>query len=375
MGTRSPQWIAYLMLIFGALTACTPGATPAIPPPSIAVPTAALIAAPDLVCGPATQVRLQLQLSQNLPAEDPGAWELTGSDDEVVTQGEWIVRDGSVLVPFPDNAPLPTGQYRVRLDWQGAELVTHTFFVGPPYPTIEKLEVSVVPGGVPDSILWTQAPLQLFYVNYAFAGACTGAPYWISTRNATGETVCTHSGVLDSVEGEGAAPCYQEGETPFAIGQYETTITLPGEITRTVSFEIAAVEPTATPAPTRTPRPPSVICETTFTAAGITPEGEPYLPHSIFDWYTVTVYTGRMCRNLQPGTAWRSSWIRDGTLVREAEGLWEGPAMGVVWDVLTGVPANPFVPPGFYTVTLEIAGNSSEATFNVYEYPPASRTD
>jgi hypothetical protein len=373
MGIRTRRWMFYLILFVTLLTACTlPPASPTpTPPPTL--PSASLFTAPDLVCGTATQVRLQLQVSHNLPAEDPGAWELIGPEDDPVTQGDWVVRDGAVLIAFPDNAPLPTGHYTLHLRWREEELAAHTFFIGPPNPTIERLDVSVVPGGAAISTLWLEAPLRLFYINYTFEGACTGTPYWISARNAAGDTVCTQNGALEALSGGGTAACYDEGEEPFAPGQYEATMTLPGDITRTVSFEIAIPEATATPPPTPNPQPLS--CEESFTALGITPEGEPYLPRGFYDWYTVAIYTGRACSNLQPGTPWHSTWSRRGTVVLETRGVWEGASTGVVWDVLTGVPTNPFVPPGTYTVTLEIGGDISEAAFSIYEYPPASRTE
>ncbi len=372
MDIRAVKWISYLTLFVALLTACTslPIASTASPTP--ADPSAALLAAPDPVCGTATQVRVQLQVSENLPSEDPGAWELTGPGEASITKGDWIVRDGAVLIPFPDNAPLPSGDYTLHLRWRDAELAAHTFSIGPPHPTIQMLDVSVIPGGKQATALWMEAPLHLFYINFVFEGACAGTPYWISTRNAAGETVCTHNGILESMDGEGTAACYGEEATPFEIGKYEATLTLPGEISRRVSFEIAAPEPTATPPPTQTPRPPDVACEDGFAAAGITPEGEPFLPGSIFDWYTVTVYAGMKCRNVQAGTQWRATWNRGEVIAKETQGVWEGPPTGLVWDVLTGVPTNPFVTPGTYTVTLEIGGNSSEATFTVYEYPPRS---
>jgi hypothetical protein len=375
MGIQTQRWISALILLITLPAACTPRTTSPSPSPTRAIPAASLLTAPDLVCGSATQMRLQLQVSENLSADDPGAWELIGPRNAQVTTGGWIVRDGAVLIPFPNNAPLPPGQYSLHLHWREAELAGHTFTIGPPIPTLEMLDVSVVPGGTPAPTLWMESPLRLFYINYAFEDACAGTPYWISTQNAAGETVCIHNGVLESADGTGTVPCYDVDETPFAAGWYETTMTLPGEVSRTVSFEIAVPKPTATPPPTQTPRPPTVMCETSFTAAGITPEGEAYLPRSFFEWYTVAIYTGRVCRNLQPGTPWRSTWSRQGTRVREINGLWEGPPTGLVWDVLTGVPANPFMPPGTYTVTLEIAGNTSEAAFTVHDYTPAGRTD
>jgi hypothetical protein len=122
--------------------------------------------------------------------------------------------------------------------------------------------------------------------------------------------------------------------------------------------------------PAPSPTPETVSCGPLFTAAGLTSDGEPFLPLTLFDWYTQVVYAGSTCRHLAPGTPWHSAWWHEGELVREADGTWQGASEGVVWDSLTGQPGNPFLVPGAYTVTLEIAGLSLDAAFNVYEYEP-----
>jgi hypothetical protein len=69
---------------------------------------------------------------------------------------------------------------------------------------------------------------------------------------------------------------------------------------------------------------------------------------------------------------WQSRWYREGTLVREEAGIWDGANEAMVWDSLTGVPENPFLLPGSYTVTLEIDSFMWQAAFDVFAYESAS---
>lgn len=377
MGIRKPRWtIAVITLASLLLAACTPMPVSFSPvaPPSLPNPELVLLEAPQIVCGSATQLRLQVQSSDNVPAATPAAWELRTAAGEPVAQGTWTLRDGAMLVPFPDEAPLPAGDYTVTLRWQEEDLVAHPFSIASPIPTIPSLTVSTVPDGRPVSQLRAGPDLQVLYVNYAFEGGCAGAPYWIVVRDAQGETVCTENAMLETTAGAGTMACYHDDGEPFAAGTYEVEMTLMGEATAAAAFELTTADATATPPPTPTPAPLS--CEPLFTASGLTPDGLPYRSLKAFDWYIQGVYIGTVCQNLTPETTWRSAWYLRGRLVREANGTWQAAATeGTVWDSLTGNDANPFLLPGAYTVTLEIGAVSLEGAFNVVSYASATSTE
>ena len=102
---------------------------------------------------------------------------------------------------------------------------------------------------------------------------------------------------------------------------------------------------------------------------------EPFLPLVLFDWYTQVVYAGARCRNLRDAAIWRTAWYHEGELVREGQGQWQGAAEGVVWDSLTGVPGNPFLPSGAHTVILAIEDVSMTTAFSAFAYEPANTAD
>jgi hypothetical protein len=88
-----------------------------------------------------------------------------------------------------------------------------------------------------------------------------------------------------------------------------------------------------------------------------------------FEWYTQAIYAGRGCSQLSPATRWRATWYRNGEPARTTTGTWDGGSRGVVWDSVTGVITAPFLLPGTYSVTLNIAGVESQtATFDVIPY-------
>jgi hypothetical protein len=253
--------------------------------------------------------------------------------------------------------------------WSDVELAVHPFSVASGQPRIQQLNVSLTPGGQPLQIL--QPEDDLFYVNYGFQAGCQGAPYWVSVLDPYGSLLCSINGVLQSAEDRDALPCYRgEGQT-LGEGDYLAAVTLMGVVTRTLTFSVEAPLPTPTSIPAETPVPPPVSCGRPFTAAGLTSEGEPFLPLSLFDWYTQAVYVGSACVNLRPGVPWTTVWYRDGDPIREARGLWDGATSGVVWDSLTGSPDNPFLASGAYSVTLRIADIPLQATFAVYAYEPS----
>ncbi len=377
MGFSHQRWRILILGVISALTAaCTPVLTPQAPSIPSRSPDVSLLEAPETVCSAATQLRLYVQSSDNFPAEASGEWELRDAGYRALHKGTWAVRDGTLLIPFPNGGPLPTGSYTVSLQWNDLDLLEHTFAVGPRDPVIDYLTISLTPGTASPS----RVPVgsRIFYVNYAYSGGCRGTPYWIVVRDSAGETLCSQNDILATMSGEGSLACYYDDDRTFVEGEYEAEMTLTEDISEVVSFSIVPEASTASPTPLPSPSPTSpspVTCSDPFVAAGITPEGEPFLPLEIFDWYTEVVYVGSWCQNLRAGTAWRSSWYREGALVRQGAGTRNGPSEALVWDSLTGVPENPFLPPGTYTVTLEIDDLQGRAIFEVFAYESASPSE
>lgn len=357
-------FIALLALVMGACTA--PGTPPATGTP--APPTVALLAPPTRLCSRATQLRLEVRTSHEPDTPAAATWTLVGASAETLSQGTWRPTDGPLLIPFPDNHPLPGGRYELRLDWGDTPLAGHAFEVASAPPRITRLDVSLLPQG--QAVDTIPATCPTLFVNYGYADGCIGTPYWLTVQDDAGRAICAWHDTLTAMEGGDALPCYQAEGTPLAPGTYTATLTLADDITHQVAFAVAPPptpmpQPTATPS--ATPRPPR--CTDPFVAAGLTPTGEPFLPLTLFDWYTQVVYVGVRCRGLAPGQPWQAMWYHQGDPVRTAQGTWQGPAEGVVWDSLTGVPEDPFLRPGTYTVTLQIADTAFNQTFNVYAYP------
>jgi hypothetical protein len=349
---RSRRLILVLVLV-ALLAACVPIATP-LPDPTTARPPDVVIGrGPEMVCSDAEQVRLQIQASRNLPAETPATWILWSEDGDQLGEATWPVRDGSIIVAFPNNAPLPPGAYTITLHWQDFDLGRHAFTVNGTSPSVTEMLVSRVPGGAEPSGATFTSDTRHLYVTYAYAGGCQGAPYWLTVKNEENIPVCRHDGVLAAITGTGSLPCYREDGAAFEAGTYRAEFAMLETVTRTVTFAIEA-EPEA-PAPTPSPTPQPVRCGPLFTAAGLTAQGEPFRELELFDWYTQVIYAGSQCDRLPAATPWRSAWYRQGELVREASGVYTGSPEGVVWDSLTGPsPRNPFLRSGTYTVTLEI---------------------
>jgi hypothetical protein len=282
---------------------------------------------------------------------------------------------------FPNGEPLPPNTYTVSLLWREIEVANHAFVVSDVAPTITALTVATTPGDdieAPDAEPGVRLSegIRHFYVRYAYEGGCIGSPYWITVSDQSETTVCRQSGTLSKIDGHGAAACYQASGAIFDEGSYQATMVLMGETERSVPFDIGPDAPTATPEPTSTPAPAAPTCGEPFAAAGLNPDGEPFLTASLFDWYTQVVYVGADCENLQPNTRWKSVWYRQGAITREAEGQWSGPEQGVVWDSLTGSEGNPFLAPGAYTVTLEIGATTSiTVAFSIFGYRPANAAE
>jgi len=322
----------------GQATTIPVAAVPTAHPPSVVIS-----GAPDVVCRAAGQLRLLVQTSADLASAPPGEWVLRSSQGQDIRRGTWPVRDGAVLISFPEGRPIPSGQYTVHLFWQEIDLAQHTFLVDTQMPTIADLSLSLTPDG--PTILRLPSDLRGFYIGYEFQGGCLGGPYWATVWDETGEIICNESGVLAGTEERGTFACYRTDGGYLAAGDYRLEMTLMEAAAEVADFvvEAAPVVPTPTIEPTPVIQP--VVCDAFFAAAGLTSAGDPFLPLVLFDWYTQVVYAGARCRNLQVGAGWRTAWYHEGELVREGQGQWQGAAEGVVWDSLTGVPRNPFLPP------------------------------
>ncbi|NBD35515.1 MAG: hypothetical protein GVY30_05905, partial [Chloroflexi bacterium] len=248
----------------------------------------------------------------------------------------------------------------VHLDVDSEIIARHTFTVTATPPTVTALTLAMTPDGPEVARLAEET--RHFYVRYEYAGACTGAPIWVVVRRDEA-TICKRSLTLTSVAGQGAVACYREDGAPFEAGAYRAALTLMGEPSREVAFEIG---PPPTPVPTVTPAP---SCGPLVISAGLTPDGDPVLVRESFEWYTQAIYAGRRCSQLSPTTAWRATWYRNGESMRTTDGAWDGGSRGLVWDSVTGVITAPFLLPGAYSVTLEIAGAESQtAAFDVIPY-------
>ncbi len=349
---------------------------PALTPAAVVAPTPAvtLVEGPGQVCRVATQLRLIVNISGADPGDAGGRWEIQSASGQSLHAGNWTLRDGALLIPFPDGQPMVPGSYTMSLRWRDQELARHSFSVAEAAPAISDLGVSLVPGGELGSRF---APdIRLLFVNFAFDGGCPGAPYWITVRDMAGRALCSHSGVLSTPQGAESVACHLGEGEPFAEGSYRAEVTLMNEVTAETEFIIEAEPLAPTPLPTPTATPAAIICEPLFAAAGMAPTGEPFRPLTLFDWYTQAVYVGASCENLRSPTTWESAWYRAGVLVRQERGVWSGAAKGVVWDSLTGQPGNPFLLPGPYTVTLQIDTLAPLWTeFSVYAYEPQSSAE
>lgn len=352
------------------LAACGPFLIPASTPSPPRPPDIIVLDAPERVCGTATQLRVEIQTSTNYADNAPGTWALTDPSGDTVHEGTWIFREGAFLVPFPEGH-LEPGSYSLKLEWESLEIAYHGFVVDAAMPAITELSILHVAPGSPLAQL--DEEVDLFYITYAFEGGCVGSPYWIVVRDEQGGTVCSRDDTLEKTSGSDTLVCHLEGEAPLESGTYEVEMTFMS-VSKTASIDIEPPPPTPAPTHTPTPRPTPgpVTCDPLFTAAGLSPDGEPSVILTIFDWYTQAVYAGSACRNLTPGTRWRSTWQREGEPIRETNGVWEGPTEGIVWDSLTGKPDNPFLLPGTYTVTLIVEKTPLSATFEVFEYPSAT---
>ncbi|OPZ83028.1 MAG: hypothetical protein BWY76_02475 [bacterium ADurb.Bin429] len=396
MGTRSGSRTVSLAVVvlvcglLGALAACASNtAAPPIPPP-LRLPQVTFDAAPDTLCQAATQIRLTPELLDVWPITMQAQWTLSREGESaVLSQGEWQPGMGELFVAFPKGESLPPGRYTLALRADGIVLGAHTFTIAEDAAAVTSLGLALTPSGP----ILTRLPgnTQHFYLRYTYQGACPGAPYWIAVRY--GEAlVCSHNATLLQAEGAESVPCYHKDSAPLAEGDYHVELTLMGRTQHTFAFEVgdapaltptatptAAPTVTATPLPTATPA-PALVCAPPFAAAGLTPDGEPFLPQNRFEWYSQVIYVGTKCEGLLPGAAWESAWYRNGANVRTASGVWnETDGAGVIWDSITGIPGAPFLLPGEYTVTLTLDDTAPlTATFRLIAYvrpEPESTTE
>ncbi len=353
----------------GLLAACNPTPTPD-PEATPRLPTVQFLEPPPTLCRDATQLRLDVQVAGPEMRDAYASWSLYRYDkDEPINQGSWSGESGGIYVPFPDGTPLEPGDYEIRVAWQGEPLASQRFTIQSEAPSIAEMWIALTPKGEPRTQLAPE--IRHFYVQITYTDACPGAPYWLTVTH-NGEIACKQNGGLSAQAGTASMPCYQSDGRTFAAGRYEATVTLMDNVQRTHTFDVAspAPTPTPTPAPTTTPTPGPPVCQPLFTATGLTPEGEPFLPLTLFDWYTQVIYVGTKCDLLAPGTEWESVWYRNGEPTRTKRGIWRGESEGVVWDSLTGVPGSPFLLPGTYTITLQIAATDPlTAEWRVLGYP------
>lgn len=365
--TLSRIWLLTGLLAGVLLGACTPTPTPE-PEPTPRPPSVQFLQAPPTLCRDATQLRLDVQVAGPEISDANAAWSLHGEGgNEPLNRGSWSGESGELYVPFPDGAPLAPGDYEIRVVWQDRLLASQPFTIQDEAPAIEDLWIALTPGGEPQTRLVPE--VRHFYVQLTYEDACPGTPYWLTITDDAG-VACTRNGRLDAQAGTTSIPCYRNDGLAFAEGSYEATVTLMEETQESQAFDIASPipTPTSTPRPTATPSPPK--CGSLFTAAGLTPGGEPFLPLTRFDWYTQAIYVGAECDRLAPRTSWQSLWYRNGEQVRRQAGTWNGEPEGVIWDSLTGVPGSPFLIPGTYTITMQIAATDPLTTeIRVLPYP------
>ena len=363
--------------LLGSLVACASNTSPPPTPTPLSPPQVTFDAAPDTLCQAATQVRFNPEALDIWPITVKAQWTLTREGESAgLSQGEWQPGMGELFVAFPKGEALPPGRYTLALRADGVSLGEHTFAIAEDTAAVTALGLALTPSG--PALTRLPGGTQHFYLRYTYQDACPGAPYWIAVRHADA-IICAHNATLPQAEGTESVACYRKDGAPLEDGDYHAELTLMGRTQHTFAFKVgddpipiptATPIATATPAPTATPEPPALVCAPPFAAAGLTPEGEPFLPQERFEWYSQVIYVGTRCDGLLRGTTWESVWYRNGIDVRTASGVWnETGGAGVIWDSITGIPGAPFLLPGEYTVTLALNGTEPlTATFRLIAY-------
>ncbi|HQE91427.1 MAG TPA: hypothetical protein PLH19_01245 [Anaerolineae bacterium] len=380
MGSRFKNHLVSRILVIiacglgGTLVACAPTSGLPAGGTSSTPPQVTFVVAPTSLCQIATQVRFVPQVTGPWADDVTVHWELSAENDAtLLNQGEWQPAMKELVVPFPNNTALPPGRYRLTLRMGNEPAVAHTFTIDEDAAAITAFSLAMTPTG--PAVEQLDAGVRHFYLRYTYANACLGTPYWVAVRHH-GELICTHDATLPQTSGVEAIPCYRKDGAVLEDGVYEAELTMLGHVYHRDTFAVGAAPtplpptPTSTVAPTATPTPLPLVCTPLFAAAGLTPEGEPYLPKDSFEWYSQALYVGTRCENLSSNTSWKSAWYRNGQLVREASGAWAGVGgAGTVWDSITGVPRAPFLPGGTYTVSLTLEGSTPlTTTFRLIPY-------
>ncbi len=373
-----------LLLIVLGLTACTPTSSTVVPVASVppALPHVTFTQTPDIVCQSAAQIRLVPRITGAWPREVSATWQLTASSNsDVLDQGTFSPEAEHLFIPFPEGKSLPPGDYTLTLYLQDTKLAEHTFSVSGEAPAIRDILLTLTPAGPIVSKLANHT--YLFYLQIIYEGACPGAPLWVSVRHKE-QAVCVSNKTVSTASGTHMVPCYRAEGNVLEPGTYRVDASLMGQADAQQEFEVEAPPPTSTPTllPTPTPPPPPtptphpLTCKSLFAATGLKPEGQPFLPQEIFDWYSQSIYVGSQCQHIPSDMAWQSAWYRNGETVRETQGVWTGGPEGTVWDSITGAPGAPLLLPGDYTVTLTLAATTELTTsFHILYYPqptPAS---
>ncbi len=352
-------WLTLLLLL--GLAGCQmpvtpapgPAATPTLPP----APTIRLVEPSRTLCQAATQLRRNPLVMGSWPRELTAAWEILPADDDTpLSTGSWTPEQGPLLATFPESAPLPSGRYTLRLTLAD-QTVTQPFTITAAIPQIIQAELALTPGS--PAVTELPSGVQHFYVRYSYAGACQGAPLWLTVQQGE-QIICTAQIALEEERATDAIPCYQADTAPLPDGEdYQLTLNLMGEQSHELRFRVGAPPVAVTP-----------YCEPLFTAAGIAPDGTPLHSSDRFEWYVQTIYLGTHCTTLEPGAAWEARWYRNNELLRTATGQWTNPAVPVVWDSL---PGTPFILYGTYSATLALEGLAPlTTTFQVVPYVPAT---
>ncbi|MBN1922594.1 MAG: hypothetical protein JW892_15200 [Anaerolineae bacterium] len=343
-----------------SMISATPSPTATVTP---ALPQLDLPGAPETLCREATQLRLAPLLRGSWDLNGSATWRLAAAESGTpLATGEWLPLQRDLLIPFPDGQPLPDGKYRVVLETGTQTLLTHTFTILADSPELFDLQLALSPVGpvvtrIPDAS-------RVFYIQFRYAGVCPGAPLWLSVSDDTG-VICTHSLTLPEMAGDALAVCHRADGGSFVAGQYHATLTLASGFWA-LDFKVGE-DPTPPPSPITY----ATHCDPLFVAAALDPQYQPLLPNDRFQWYTQAVYVGATCHDLPPAVPWLVRWYRQGALVHESEGLWDGGLTGVVWDSYAGSPEVPFLRSGTYSATLAISGTVSlTTTFRIIPYTP-----
>ncbi len=369
-------FVVLACILAGMLAACTPIFDAPPVRTSSGSPRVTFAGAPANVCQAATQIRFTPEVAGPWADDATAQWTLRAAEDATVLgQGEWRPDMKELLVAFPNGAALAPGRYRLTLRMGDALLAEQTFTVNADSTAITAFALAMAPTG--PSVPQLATGVQHFYLRYTYADACLGTPYWITVRH-NDALVCTYSATLSQAAGVETVPCYRKDGAVLEDGGYTVELTMMGRVYHHDAFQVG-VAPTPTPlppaptptvAPIVTPTPLPVVCAPLFAAAGLTPDGEPFLPRDRFEWYSQVIYVGTQCVNLPAAASWESAWYRNGRRVREAQGVWDGSGgVGTVWDSITGIPSAPFLLGGTYTVSLTLEGCAPlTTTFRLIPY-------